>query len=59
MNYLAYTTSRAPTIARQDTLYAVIVGLISPREAIRRMKRIEKMPRFTLRLPRGRRATDA
>jgi hypothetical protein len=52
MNYLAYTTSKAPTIARQNVLFAVIMELVTPREAVRLMKRIEKMPRFTLRLPK-------
>lgn len=52
MNYLAYTTSKAPTIDRQNVLFAVIMELVTPREAVRLMKRIEKMPRFRLRLPK-------
>lgn len=60
MNYLAYTTSKAPTIARQNVLFGVIAGLITPQKAERLMKQIDKTRRFKVRLPkREKRAADA
>ena len=51
MNYPAYTTTNAPNLARQNLLFAVIVGLVTPREAQRMMKQIDRMPKFKVVFP--------
>lgn len=50
MKYLEYTTTKEPSIARQNILFAVTMGMITPAAAARMMRELDKVPRFRLKL---------
>jgi hypothetical protein len=49
VHFPTYSTTNS-TLARQNILFAVVVGMITPREAERMMKRIDKLPKYKVQL---------
>jgi hypothetical protein len=47
MSYL-----QSPNISRQNILFAVAMGLISPKMAEKMMRKLDKVPKFQLRIHR-------